>query len=252
MLAKLLKTETGNIECTPFVLPSESDPVTEVFSAWEIMEDEPQPVRIANVLIPQIEDVVQAEREKAEAQVAGILNAARDQANKMIMDAEAEVQRIEHDAMERGMLDARALVQAEINQAVEDLRSQLARSLDEVAALRLTLAERVEKELVQLSLEIAKKIVQREVLVDPDIPLTMARLALSRTHRASATVRLHPDDFEYVNSRRDQLRAEGLIEIVADAGVSRGGCVIQSERGDVDARIEQQFANIEHGFLHPL
>ncbi|HYE72222.1 MAG TPA: FliH/SctL family protein, partial [Blastocatellia bacterium] len=237
MLAKLLKANTANIACAPFIIPSESEEISEevieTAPIWEVDEQAIAPINISAISIPSIEDQIEAERAKAESQASGIVDAARAQANKMIMDAEAQIERIEREAVEKGLFEAQARMQSEIDQATEALRSQLAQSLHEIAALRQTLAEQVELELVRLALEIAKKVVQREVQLDPDIPLTLTRIALSRIHRATATVRLHPDDFEYVNSRRDKLRAEGLIEIVADAGVSRGGCVIQSERGDV-------------------
>jgi len=75
-------------------------------------------------------------------------------------------------------------------------------------------------------------------------------VALSRLHsRAYAKVRLHPEDYQYLTAHRQRLRADSSIELVEDSSVSLGGCIVQTEMGDIDARIEQQFAEIERGFL---
>ena len=134
--------------------------------------------------------------------------------------------------------------------AVADLRGQLTASLNELASLKVDMAARAEKDLVRLALAIAHKVVQREVRVDHEIALTLTRVALARVHsRAGAVVRLHPDDYTYVSAHRAKLNSEAAIEIVEDRNVGPGGCIVQSEMGEIDARIEQQFAEIEQDFL---
>jgi flagellar assembly protein FliH len=119
-----------------------------------------------------------------------------------------------------------------------------------VSNLRAEVALRAERDLIRLAVEIAKKIIHREVTVDGEIALTLARVALSRVHnRAVATVRLHPDDHAYISTRVARLEGHGSLELVADASIGRGGCLVQAEMGDVDARIEQQFAEIERSFF---
>jgi flagellar assembly protein FliH len=247
MLARLFKVEAETPACAPFVLPTECElsavegwhePAPELGREPQVQEPTPQ-------LAASLEEQINA----AHAEAAEVVATARARAAQLVADAEADAARITREAAERGLSEARAVAGEELDLAVEDLRERLAHTLGELSALRQTLAAEVERELVQLALEIARKVVQREVAVDRDIPLTLARVALARVGRTSAKVRLHPDDFEYVSARRDRLRAEGMIELVADAGVGRGGCVVESERGDVDARIEEQFANVERGFL---
>jgi flagellar assembly protein FliH len=241
MLAKLLRAEAERVECAPFVLPAEDDLAGADAQPESVPQAEPQP----NVSLKEADRVGQAE-----AEAAAVVNAARAEAHRVVAQAEAQAAEVERQALERGLREAEAAMNAEVNRAVADLRDQLARSLAELSELRKTLAAEAERDLVRLALEIARKVVRREVAVDPDIPLTLARVALARVHRAAATVRLHPDDFEYVNSRRDTLRSGEMIEIVADPAVGRGGCVVVSERGDIDARLDEQFAVIERGFLH--
>jgi flagellar assembly protein FliH len=60
---------------------------------------------------------------------------------------------------------------------------------------------------------------------------------------------LHPDDFAYISAHKERLEAGHALELVEDRSIGRGGCLVHTEVGDVDTRIEQQFAEIERAFL---
>ena len=189
-------------------------------------------------------------REEIERQAHELLATAQAQADDLLTKAQARVSQIEGDAYEKGMTTAQAKVAEEINAAVADLREKLAHTVSELEPLYAMIAARAERDLVKLALEIARKVVQREVTTDPDIVLTLVRVALERLHpRAVAKVLLHPEDFEYVNARRPELSHGSTLELIADVSIGRGGCLVQSEHGDMDARLEQQFASIERGFF---
>lgn len=185
-----------------------------------------------------------------ETQARDLLEVARHEADRLLTEAQARVAEIEQEARAQGLAQARAQMDEEVAAAAEDWREKLAQTLNELQSLYALIAARSERDLVRLALEIARKVVHREVTTDSDIVLTLARVALERLHpRAVATVLLHPDDFEYVNTRRPTLSSNSAVEIVADTAVGRGGCIVQSEHGDIDARVEQQFARLERGFF---
>lgn len=175
---------------------------------------------------------------------------ARERAERIVAEAMAQADAIEREAQARGMAQAQTVIAAETAQAVEPLRQKLTQTLDELTRLRSSIALRAERDLVRLSLEIAKKIVHREVTIDHEIALTLARVALSRIHnRAVATIHLHPDDYNFVAMHQDKFDGNCSIELVEDRSIGRGGCLVSTEMGDVDARIENQFAEIESGLL---
>lgn len=183
-----------------------------------------------------------------------MLDAAKVEAEALIQQAQQRAVEIEQTARDCGLAEAQgeitARVQTEVNLAVEDLRARLTATLEELARLRAQIATRAEQDLVRLALEIAKKVVHREVRVDHEIALTLVRVALERLHsRAGVTIRLHPDDYGYVWAYREHLGAESSLELVEDRSVGRGGCIVKSEMGEIDARIEQQFSEIEQNFL---
>lgn len=193
---------------------------------------------------------VEGADQPVDEQARALLTAAEAEAERLVTEAQARVATLEQEAYQTGLAAARANMNKEVEAAAGELREQLARTLTELESLYSLIASRAERDLVKLALEIARKVVHREVTTDSDIVLSLARVALERLHpRAVATVLLHPDDFEYVKARRQAVSSNNTIEITADKAVGRGGCIIQSEHGDIDARIEQQFASIERGFF---
>jgi flagellar assembly protein FliH len=130
-----------------------------------------------------------------------------------------------------------------------------AESLLEVEQLKRSLYAQSEQELVKLAIEVAKKIVHREIRADRDIIQTLVRVALSHIGEKSAvTVLLNPVDYAYLLEQRAELsQTEGRdISLLADKSIERGGCLIQTECGDIDARIEQKFQEVEHAFFEDL
>ena len=97
----------------------------------------------------------------------------------------------------------------------------------------------------------------REIQADPEIIQTLIRVALSHVAEKSAvTVHLHPTDYNYVLERRAELSdgdtVAGEIVLLADKSIERGGCLIQTECGEIDARIEEEFREVERGFFSDL
>lgn len=131
---------------------------------------------------------------------------------------------------------------------------RLAETVHEVGQLRNKLYRQVEGEVLQLALAIARKLVRREVSIDPEITLTLVKVAMSHlAEKTSIKVRLNPIDHNALLTRHAELKLDGGdpsgVILAADAAIDRGGCVIETEYGHVDARIEEQFKEIESGLL---
>ena len=175
---------------------------------------------------------------------------AESEAEQIILRARKLAVEIETEARENSGRLVAAEVEKEVARTVDPWHEQLSDTLAEIGVLRAAITTRAERELVRLAIEIAKKVVHREVTIDNEIVMTLARIGISRMHnRVAATIHLHPDDFAYVTAHRDTLDAGHALELVEDRSIGRGGCLVQTEMGDVDTRIEQQFAEIERAFL---
>jgi flagellar assembly protein FliH len=132
---------------------------------------------------------------------------------------------------------------------VQAMLGRLAESIDGLARVRREMIRQTERQMVQLALAIAKRIVRREVALDRDLTATMARLALERLGDSTAvTVRLHPDDYAAIGEGADQW-SRSHVTVVADRDVSRGGCIVESDFGAIDTSIEAQFHEIARALL---
>ncbi len=159
---------------------------------------------------------------------------------------------LEKAAYENGFLQGEKAGMEIAEQKAEVVMGRYAESILELSKFKSSLYAQVEREVVKLAVAVAKKIIHREIQADPDIIQTLVRVALSHVAEKSAvTVHLNPVDYNYLLERRAELsQSEGRdISLLADKSVERGGCLIQTECGDIDARIEEKFREVGHAFF---
>jgi flagellar biosynthesis/type III secretory pathway protein FliH len=136
---------------------------------------------------------------------------------------------------------------------LEPLFESLERVLSELNSLRRQTCLELEAELVQLAIGVARKIVGREVSADPDHIAGVLRKALRLVENAAPIrIRLNPSDLKHLEGTRPRMLSE-LAEarracFEADAALAPGGCSIETDSGDVDARIEHQLQVVEDAF----
>ena len=162
--------------------------------------------------------------------------------------------RIEKAAYESGFREGEKAGLEIAEKKVEALMKRYSDTIQEIARLKPGLYMQAEREVVRLALEVAKKVVQREVHVDREIVQTLIKVALSHVAVKSAvTVHLHPTDYDFVLEQRTASmrpgESDGEIILQADKAIDRGGCLIETECGDVDARIEEEFREVERAFF---
>ena len=157
---------------------------------------------------------------------------------------------VERDAYAAGHADGVREGDAAAAARIDALVRRLEQTISEVAGLRTVMVRRTEREIVRLAIAIAERIVHREVSVDRDLMLTMARIAIDRLgDHAAATIHLNPADFDAVSANGDPAPHGGAVKMVADHQVTRGGCLIRSAFGVIDASIDSQVREIARGLL---
>jgi len=105
-----------------------------------------------------------------------------------------------------------------------------------------------EKIVINIALMISEKIVQREILQGPIIE-TILKDSLKKVIGSNRIlVRLHPGDLEIINRDSGNLFVDdsfSKIKFESDERIERGGCFIETEIGNVDARISSQFSEVK-------
>lgn len=122
--------------------------------------------------------------------------------------------------------------------------------IKEIEKLREDIYRKIEDDVVEISLSIAKKIIYDITERDREIAITIAREAIKRaSDREVLKIKINPVDYETLSKSRSELLqcVDGIKSIIfeADESVGSGGCLIETKQGDIDARIDSQIKVIE-------
>lgn len=165
-------------------------------------------------------------------------------------EQQAQLAALERDAFTKGYAQGeRAGLEAGGKRAEAMLR-RLAQTLEDVNRLHDTMVRRTERELVQLAFAIARRILHREVRMDAELVAALAHIAVERLGTTSpATVRLHPDDYSFVTAGEGGPFSGRQVDVRPDPAVARGGCIVESEFGFIDASVDAQLDEIARAVL---
>jgi flagellar assembly protein FliH len=135
--------------------------------------------------------------------------------------------------------------QAQLAAAVLALQGAAA----DVAAERERVSALVEQAAVELALQIAEQAMAGALDAQPERVVEVVRGALRRlVERDRITVLVHPDDLDCVRESSDRLIAElgGIehCEVQAERRVPRGGAIVRTREGEVDATLTTKLARV--------
>lgn len=151
----------------------------------------------------------------------------------------------------RGKAEAQALQQA--HERLAGVCAALENAAGQLEQLRSSLVSSHREQIVRLSLDIAGKIIGKEVAEGNYAIETIVLEALQAAPSAKQmTVRLNPDDlkaFETV-ATEGGLRLPPNTEWVADWAVNPAECVIDTEAGSAESLIEEHLHQIGEALLH--
>jgi flagellar assembly protein FliH len=153
-------------------------------------------------------------------------------------------------AYRRGVMEGREQAHREMEGEVRGVVERLTRLIDEITLERQNLFKTTQIFLVRLACAVAGRIINVSALTNSEAILDVISRSIAHlTEKTSLTIRVHPDDLEVVRQHRaDWLSPEsGVVQAVveADPQVGRGGCLIDTDAGIVDGRIENQLRLLE-------
>ena len=151
------------------------------------------------------------------------------------------------------MRDGDAAARRELEAQVREAGQELARAVADVVAAREDALRRAEADIVRLSMEIARRIIHRELSVDPAALGGLIRAALEKLSAQQVQrVRIHPDQETLLRTCLQEIGRDGDIEVLADPALPRGGAVFENSRGSLDASVDTQLKEIERGLTDQL
>ena len=197
-------------------------------------------------LLPPVthQGVVRKEELKARDQSQVIIDDARKEARKILEEANQLKARVEKEMEEskcQGYEEGKA-------QGLEEFTKEILSAKE----LKEKFHADAEPEIVKLVLNIAEKVIGEMVLKHKEAIQSIIHQALGRSLGERIVVRLHPDDWKRIQDEekmfKEKLDKTKHLHFKEDDTIQRGGCVIATEVGTIDAQLETQLKAIRKAF----
>lgn len=163
----------------------------------------------------------------------------------------AEIEKRERQAWSAGVQEGESKARVQFETHSCELRASIEKSLLDFIGERNNYFERVEAEVVQLSLAIASKILHRESQIDPLLLAGLVHVALERVGaQTKVRLRVNPSELEPWRKFFAPMAGQTLVpELVGDESLELQQCVIETEHGSTEVSLETHLKEIEQGFF---
>jgi len=205
-------------------------------------------------LVRQEKDRATQVRIDAEKEAQRLVSEAQAHATALDQDTKRRLAQLEEDAQNAGQKAGYEEGWTEASAEVDRLVGRIHVVLEKISDKRQEIIEGTETQIVQLVLQIAKKVVkvisenQRNVVINN----VLQALRKLKT-RGDVVVRVNLEDLkvtsDHVKEFLEKVENVKSITVVEDTSVDLGGAVVETDFGEIDAKISSQFAEIEEKIL---
>jgi flagellar assembly protein FliH len=205
----------------------------------------------------------------AETAAEARIRQAAEQAEQMRREAEEQIERwwqerraadleitesARQAGYEQGYAEGRAEAEETVRREWMDRLTEAKALLEDAYRMKERIIQEAEPFLIELSVAIAGKIVDRELERSPEWVIELIRKALARRREQGVvTLCVAPGQLGFVLAARDELEmavdSQAELQIVPDPTVADRGCVIRTSFGSIDARIDTQLEEIKQALL---
>lgn len=176
---------------------------------------------------------------------------AREKANRIIAAAEGEALKIKAEA-EKILADAKKKVQDELKRGYAEGESKglakVTEKLMDLERLKEKFYEGAEPEVIRLSMSVAEKVIGRLAAENIELVKNVVRQAFEKTLGDRVVLRLNPEDYRCIMESgydfKELLDRTKRLTLREDETITKGGCIVESEVGTIDARLEPQIEAI--------
>ena len=190
----------------------------------------------------------------AETEAAQIVEKAKAEAAQIVAEAQAQHDKIVADARQEGFEQGSSEGYEKGKAEVERLIERMHKVLEAVMQRREEILADTESQIVELVILMARKIIkilsenQKNVIMAN----TVAALRKVKT-RGNVTLRVNIEDVKLTTAHADEFiqHVENVqgITVQEDSAVEKGGCIVETDFGAIDARISSQLTELENKIL---
>ncbi|MDR2133658.1 MAG: flagellar assembly protein FliH [Treponema sp.] len=219
----------------------------------------------AEGIVKEAEEAAFQEVKRKTDEANSLKRLAQDEAERIIADAKQKAREIENssrmafeaerkEAEERGRAAGREAGftegKAEVERLVQRTRTVLERAQDK----RAEILSETEQEIIDLVLLISRKVIKVISENQRNVVISNVVQALRKVKgRGNIIIRVNMSDLklatEHVRDFIQLVEGSKSLQVVEDSTVDPGGCVIETDFGEIDARVSSQLAELETKIL---
>lgn len=167
-----------------------------------------------------------------------VLDKVKSDAEKYKLEVAQECEKLKESAQAAGFVEG-----------YQKWAEHIAKLEEEIVKVR----QELEKLLIPVALKAAKKIVGREIELSEDTIVDIVSNSLKAvSQHKKITIYVNKKDLDPLEHSRTRLKEifEGLevLSLRERADIARGGCVIETEGGIINAQLENQWSALERAF----
>lgn len=218
-----------------------------------IMEDALMQQQQSEQMLMEAESQVELMAQEAQAEAERIISEANMEAARIIEAAEQSHQEIVEAATQDGFNVGYQEGREEAIKENAQLLMETTNALNKLHAAFPVAVKQNEDKLIKLALEISREIIQDELSMKPEIVLKNVERAMGKvSDLEKVLIKVNPLDLDLVLPKQEYFRK--LLPDVQDFvitghySIERGGCLIETNSGTIDAQVNTQLAVVEEVF----
>ena len=136
----------------------------------------------------------------------------------------------------------------EMNDLLNQTIKRLGNVIDDVSGLRKEIISKADKDILEIALLVAKKVIKTEISQNKEILLNNIKEAIRNAiDRDHILIKVNPEDYNFLKGIEDLNRLLEVKEVILqkEDSISEGGCIVETKYSEIDARIESQIRYIE-------
>ncbi|MCQ2578648.1 MAG: flagellar assembly protein FliH [Treponema sp.] len=191
---------------------------------------------------------------EAENEAQEIIKKAEAQAAQLLEEAQVRRQSIENESRQKGFEEGHEEGYQKGVAEVERLTERMHKMLEAVMQRREEILRDTETQIVELVILMCRKVIK--ILSENQKNVVMANVlaALKKVKtRGKVTLRVNLEEVKLTSEHADEFikhieNVEG-ITVLEDSAVEKGGCIVETDFGAIDARISSQLTELENKII---
>lgn len=242
-MSKILKVHHTCLQDGRIIRP---EPLTLLsFSLETEHSEEKAPIPDPQMSLKRVQTEAEQMLKNAQEEAEQIRQRAQEERKRVLAEAKEQARFCEEEAKKRGFEAGYQEGMAAAQKECADTLAQARKVIMDAHREKVRILQSSEQLLVNLALAVAEKIMHRACQEGSTFILSVVREAIRQVEDAKRVeIRVHPSELPLLKKHMKEIAQDGgLIQecvVHADPQIQPGGCVVQTEKGNVDARLDTQ------------